>query len=284
MTASSISYPPQTSNPHNILESFKPPARLPARPSWGILFPIPLLIQFLSIIGSSIWLGVYVHRHGWRGSTTWGLVSGLAIDLVLRPIPYLYALHRARFKFWDRIVRESAERGDRAVLDVACATGSVMLRMARANPNPGATVVGVGTFSFVGNLPNSPERLYLNALAMGVPLDRLAVHRIPSYTSLPFADESFDLVTTQCGISQAGLTTKRLKMALGECGRVLRPGGRLVIFQENPISLSVYRKLLSQEMGWTEVEWRTLWNCWLDIFPSGHIEAIKPLEKPVEVV
>ncbi len=105
-------------------------------------------------------------------------------------------------------------RGDTAasVLDAGCGTGGFIRRVAPALPR--------WTWSGVDFMP----------LACRLAQSRLpnAVIREGSITALPFADASFDAVTALDVVSQVQFP-QETRLAFAEFGRVLRPGGVLVL-------------------------------------------------------
>jgi SAM-dependent methyltransferase len=73
---------------------------------------------------------------------------------------------------------------------------------------------------------NNPEATLANAAAAGVG-DRMEVHTA-DMTALPFADGSFDVVTSALAIHNLPSPEGRSR-AVDEAMRVLRPGGQLLV-------------------------------------------------------
>ena len=73
---------------------------------------------------------------------------------------------------------------------------------------------------------NGADATLANAVAAGV-ADRVEVHTA-DMTSLPFADASFDVVTSALAIHNIAAQQDRYR-AVDEALRVLRPGGQLLI-------------------------------------------------------
>lgn len=125
----------------------------------------------------------------------------------------------ARRQLWEvgpRIVTAAGVLPGEDVLDVACGTGNVALRAARA----GARVVGVDL---------TPELLETGralAAEAEVTIDWIQ----GDAEDLPFEDESFDVVTSSFGCMFA----PRHAVTAGELARVLRPRGRLVVTAWTP--------------------------------------------------
>lgn len=118
--------------------------------------------------------------------------------------------------------------GDR-VLDVACGTGDLTEAFAAASDASG----GGGEVVGVDFTPAMLERARKRS-------ERLPEHRRPRYEladamALPFADQSFNVVSIAFGIRNVSAPPR----ALAEFRRVLRPAGRLVVLEfgrpRNPV-------------------------------------------------
>lgn len=124
-----------------------------------------------------------------------------------------------------RAVAMAALQSTDRVLDVACGTGDFARAFAKAGP---AQVVG------------SDFSARMLALAAARPVARAQWCRADG-TALPFADESFDVVSCAFGIRNF----QNLARGLGEFHRVLRPGGRVVILEFSipsfPLAAGMYR-------------------------------------------
>lgn len=130
-------------------------------------------------------------------------------------------------RYWRKVVTEAIDpRPGQVVLDIAAGTGtsSVPLRAA------GAEVVSAD-FS-LGMLREGVKRY--------PDLDFLAADA----TRLPFADDSFDVVTMSYGLRNV----RNYAGALAEFRRVTKPGGKLVINEfsapVNPVFRTVYRSYI----------------------------------------
>lgn len=110
-----------------------------------------------------------------------------------------------------RAVAMAAVQSTDRVLDVACGTGDFARAFIKANP---AQVVG------------SDFSAQMLALAAARPVSRAQWCRADG-TALPFADDSFDVVSCAFGIRNF----QNLERGLGEFHRVLRRGGRAVILE-----------------------------------------------------
>jgi ubiquinone/menaquinone biosynthesis methyltransferase len=153
-------------------------------------------------------------------------------DLVTRLLSYG---QDARWK--DRLARTVAPRPGERALDLACGTGDIAFRLAA----PGARVCG---------LDITPRMLQV---ARRKPAAADCTWAAGDMTALPFADATFDIVTTGYGLRNV----PDLDAALAEIARVLRPGGRFASLDfnrpESPVMRAAYLGYLDAVggvMGW----------------------------------
>jgi 2-polyprenyl-3-methyl-5-hydroxy-6-metoxy-1,4-benzoquinol methylase len=106
------------------------------------------------------------------------------------------------------------------VLDVACGTGNTALPLARG----GCIVTGVDI------APNLLVQARERATAEGLSI----AFDEGDAEALPYADASFDAVTTMFG----AMFAPRPELVASEIARVLKPGGRLAMANWNPASFS----------------------------------------------
>ncbi len=127
---------------------------------------------------------------------------------------------------WRRhAVRRLAPLPGEHFLDLCCGTGDLTLALAAS----GASLTGL---DFAGPM---------------LPLARNKAARLGRSVSwvrgdaqcLPFPDHSFDGITVAFGIRNV----EDPRQALGECARVLRPGGRLAVLEFFPIRNRLWRRL-----------------------------------------
>jgi demethylmenaquinone methyltransferase/2-methoxy-6-polyprenyl-1,4-benzoquinol methylase len=125
-----------------------------------------------------------------------------------------------------RIVRPILQRGDARVLDLCCGTGDLAFSLCRA-PGTRARIIGAD-FS---------HAMLVRARAKSLssePAEAMPVFEADALR-MPFADASFDLVTTAFGFRNLA----NYENGLREIYRVLRPGGTVAIleFTEPPPGL-----------------------------------------------
>ena len=143
-----------------------------------------------------------------------------------------------------RLVREAALDRGRRVLDLACGTGDIALAAAAR----GAKVTGLDITARMVQLARAKAaRAHHEGLS---PIPRFVVGDM---MSLPFADESVDVVTTGYGLRNVPV----LEDAIDEIGRVLRRGGQLLSLDFNRPSSRVvrgaylaYLSVVGSALGW----------------------------------
>lgn len=131
-------------------------------------------------------------------------------------------------KRWRRLVadelRDTLDRKDATVLDVACGTGDLSLELRR---NSKAQVIGT---DFCRPMLTIAHRKSRRANIPYVEADAMA---------LPVADESFDAATIAFGLRNL----PNYENGLQELCRVIRPGGKLVVLECSHPPLPVFRQL-----------------------------------------
>jgi arsenite methyltransferase len=135
----------------------------------------------------------------------------------------IWASRVGKYQMRDRIMAQLDWRGDEQVLDVGCGAGLLLIGAAQRLTTGKAT--GVDIWDKNLEYGSDPENVWANARIEGV-TDRIAV-KDGNACSLPFHDNSFDLVTSSDMLHH--LSSKDRIQAVGEMARVLKPGGKLVI-------------------------------------------------------
>jgi len=122
----------------------------------------------------------------------------------------------------DAIVALAQPRPGMSVLDVASGTGAPGLQIARAvAPSGRVTATDLNAEPLKIAAERARERSLTN-----ICFEVADVHR------LAFADASFDLVTSRCGV----MFFSDLPRALSEMRRVLKPGGRVALLAWGPLN------------------------------------------------
>jgi SAM-dependent methyltransferase len=143
---------------------------------------------------------------------------------------YLHTTLRGKLRVWERELDRIGLRGSERLLDLGCGRGAVLIAAARRLPAGHAVGADRWTADQSGN---RPEVTIANAAAAGV-ADRVEVHTA-DMTALPFADGSFDVVTSALAIHNIRSPEGRYR-AVDEAMRVLRPGGQLLIADPWPVT------------------------------------------------
>jgi SAM-dependent methyltransferase len=143
---------------------------------------------------------------------------------------YLHTTLRGKLRIWERELDRARLQGNEQLLDLGCGRGAVLIAAARRLPQGRAVGADRWTSDQSGN---RPEVTLANAAAAGV-ADRVEVHTA-DMTALPFADGSFDVVTSALAIHNIRNPRGRY-LALDEAMRVLRPGGQLLVADPWPMA------------------------------------------------
>jgi SAM-dependent methyltransferase len=136
---------------------------------------------------------------------------------------FLHATLRGKHQIWERELDRLGLAGDEQLLDLGCGRGAVLIEAAKRLPSGRAVGADLWTSDQSGN---RAEATLENAAAAGV-ADRVEV-RTADMTSLPFDDDTFDVVTSALAIHNISAPEQRYR-AVDEAMRVLRPGGQLVV-------------------------------------------------------
>lgn len=150
---------------------------------------------------------------------------------------YMHTTLRGKLRVWERELDRAGLRGNEHLLDMGCGRGAVLVGAAKRLPRGRA--VGVDLWS-KDQSGNDPDATLANAASAGV-ADRVEVHTA-DMTALPFADDSFDVVTSAMAIHNIPASENRYH-ALDEAVRVLRPGGQLLVADPWPMTRKYARHI-----------------------------------------
>ncbi len=125
----------------------------------------------------------------------------------------------------DRLVAALQLSGNERVLDAGCGRGLALIGCAKRLT--AGKVVGIDLWAAKDLSDNNPEATRANAAAEGV-ADRVELET-GDITRLPFSDASFDAVISMTVIHNIPSRDGR-DQALRELVRVLKPGGRIALF------------------------------------------------------
>ncbi|WP_406470467.1 class I SAM-dependent methyltransferase [Streptomyces sp. NBC_01615] len=186
------------------------------RPRYGV--DAPAFPAVLGAAGTACCLAAGRWRPGRKAMVTAGTV------LLAHTGIYLHTTLHGKLRIWRRELDQVDLKGNEQLLDLGCGRGAVLIEAARRLPTGHA--VGVDLWSGRDQSGNRPEVTLANAAAAGV-ADRVEVHTA-DMTALPFADGSFDVVTSALAIHNIPSAEGRYR-AVDEAMRVLRPGGQLLV-------------------------------------------------------
>jgi arsenite methyltransferase len=194
------------------------------------------------------------------------VLGWVAIGFLL-PVPVmLWSSLFGKFALRDAVLDAAGLSGGESVLDVGCGRGLLLVGAARRLPH--GRVFGIDLWDENDLADNSPEAALHNARLERV--DRRVVVETGDARALPWRAASFDAVVSSTAIHNIKDAAGREK-ALSEMVRVLKPGGRLSLFDIfHPWS---YRRTL-EALGMAEVELKGPMLYWM--VPGARVTARKP--------
>jgi arsenite methyltransferase len=207
-----------------------------AAPDYGLDAPGVVRNLFIAgVLGLALW-----------GSTAIGIWSGEAVlgpvaDVVLRfPLGSMglwcglgcsvmgvwmaWSSKVGKIKTREKLLGSISWVGSEQVLDVGCGRGLMLIGAAKRLTTGRAT--GIDRWQEEDLSNNRPEGTLENARCEDV-ADRVEV-KTGDMRELPFGDMSFDVVVSRAAIHNIYSAAGRAK-AIGEIGRVLKPGGQALI-------------------------------------------------------
>jgi len=194
------------------------------------------------------------------------MLLAIGVTFMLTSAVMVWSSRVGKLKLRDTLLDGLTWRGDENVLDVGCGRGLLLIGAARRLKKGKAT--GVDIWSTQDLSGNNPDATLANAKAEGV-ADRIKLENADA-RQLPFGANSFDIVLSSLAIHNISHTQERAK-ALREMVRVLKPGGRVVIY--DIFHTAEYAKVF-QELRLAGVSlsgYRFLW-----CLPSRAVSATKP--------
>lgn len=242
-----------------------------AQPDYGI--DAPKLVQRFAIRGCLLIAFAVVLYFANRnsspvaakalGSIALAIGAGFAATAVIM----LWSSRVGKLSLRDRVLDSVAWKGDESVLDVGCGRGLLLIGAAKRLKTGKAT--GVDTWQpevLSGNNPAAPlENAKVEGVGNRVKIESADVRK------LPFGASSFDVVLSSLAIHNIDSSPERAK-ALREIARVLKPGGRLAIF--DIFHTAEYAKVL-QQLGLVDVKLSQLSFLWC--VPGRTVTAAKPV-------
>src|SRR5579884_361698 len=187
--------------------------RMFGRAGWLLVFAI--LIWYLNRENAPSHALAILNALGWPGLAF--LIAGIVM---------VWSSRVSKPRLAKKLLDGIPWRGDESVLDVGCGRGLLAIGAAKKLGKAGK-VTGVDVWNDEDLSGNSADALRENAKAEGVE-GRIRIENADA-RALPFADSSFDVVLSSLAIHNIDAAEERSK-AISEMVRVLKPGGRIAIF------------------------------------------------------
>jgi SAM-dependent methyltransferase len=192
-------------------------------------------------------------------------LGGLAAAFAAVGAVMIWSSRVAKFQVRDRLLDALALTGDERVLDVGCGRGLMLIGAAKRLKKGRAT--GVDIWNPEDQSGNTADAVKGNARIEGV-ADKVRVDTCDA-RKLVYPDQHYDAVTSCLAIHNIPDREGR-DQAIGEMWRVLKPGGRLAIF--DLFKTGEYAKRL-RELGAQDVELSPTTFLWC--VPSRSVTARK---------
>ena len=236
------------------------------KPDYGL--DAPKLVRNVAVRGgllTAFAIGLWI-ANGPSSQPLFSIILFIGICFLATSGIMYWSSRVGKLKARDRILDGLPWRGDEKVLDVGCGRGLLLIGAAKRLKSGRAT--GVDIWSQDDLSGNSPDATRANAKAEGV-ADKIKIETADA-RKLSFPDASFDTVLSGLAIHNIATPEER-ETALGEIVRVLKPGGRLALF--DIFHSGEYAKVL-QKLGLADVQLSGISFLWC--VPTRTLTARKP--------
>lgn len=173
-------------------------------------------------------------------------LGGLALVCLLHGALMVWSSKVAKPKLRDRLIESLDLKGDEKVLDVGCGRGLLLIGVAKKLKSGKATGIDVWRAEDLSG--NSADAAKANAKAEGV-ADKVRIETGDA-RKMVYPDANYDVVVSSLAIHNISDRDERAQ-AVREMWRVLKPGGRLLIF--DILRTGEYAKVL-REAGASDVQ------------------------------
>ena len=172
--------------------------------------------------------------------------GGIGMVCLLHALFMIWSSRVAKPKLRDRLIDSLALKGDEKVLDVGCGRGLLLIGIAKRLKSGRATGIDVWRTEDLSG--NSADAVKQNAKLEGVS-EKVRIETGDA-RKLVYPDSNYDLVVSSLAIHNIPVPEERAQ-AIREMWRVLKPGGRLMIF--DILRTGEYEKVL-REAGASDVQ------------------------------
>jgi SAM-dependent methyltransferase len=153
------------------------------------------------------------------------VIGGIGIVCLLLALFMIWSSRVAKPKLRDRLIDSLALKGDEKVLDVGCGRGLLLIAVAKRLKSGKATGVDVWNAEILSG--NSADAVKANAKLEGVS-EKVRIETGDA-RKLVYPESSYDVVVSSLAIHNIPDREERAQ-AIREMWRVLKPGGRLLIY------------------------------------------------------
>jgi arsenite methyltransferase len=245
------------------------PAKSQTEPDYGLDAPVVVKRMF-SRGGWALGIGLlmYFINHGEYPEPSKQILSVLGsvgITFLAVGAIMVWSSRVAKLKLRDELLDSLALNGDEKILDVGCGRGLLLIGAAKRLKSGKAT--GVDIWSSEDLSKNSPDAVKQNAKLEGV-ADRVRIETGDA-RKLVYPEANYDVVMSSLAIHNIPEKADRVQ-AIREMWRVLRPGGKLLIY--DIFRTGEYAEVL-RESGATGVELSGMKFLWC--VPSRSLTAKK---------